>query len=110
MVIKFLTKILFQPDTPGATDDAVSCAIMLEILEVISHSTEKLPNDIIFLFNGGKLKLTFNSSKCDSLNLAEENFMQASHGWITQHPWRHSLRAFINLEGTGSGGVYFCLN
>lgn len=61
--------------SPGASDDAASCCVMLEILRVLSKQEEVNRHSIIFLFNG-----------------AEETPLQAAHGFITQHAWAKNIR------------------
>ena len=73
--------------SPGASDDAASCCIMIETLRALSSADEPFQHGIVFNFNG-----------------AEENILQASHGFITEHPWAQNVKAFVNLEGAGGGG------
>ena len=75
--------------SPAASDDASSCAILLETLRCLSStpSPSLLPYAVIFLFNG-----------------AEEMILPAAHGFITQHSWASEIRAFLNLESAGAGG------
>ncbi|KAJ7986832.1 hypothetical protein DPEC_G00332500 [Dallia pectoralis] len=75
------------PNSPGASDDAVGCAVMLEVLHSLANLSTPLKHGVVFVFNG-----------------AEEDGLMGSHGFITQHPWAKQVRAFINLEAAGVGG------
>ncbi|VVC43662.1 Peptidase M28 [Cinara cedri] len=74
------------PGGPGVSDNGVNCAVMVEILRILAKSPD-LIRPIIFLFNGG-----------------EEIILQASHGFITQHPWSQNAKYIINLDSCGAGG------
>lgn len=58
------------PGGVGAGDDGTMVVIMLEAMRVIAKSNKPTRHPIVFLFNG-----------------AEENPLQASHAFITQHKW-----------------------
>ncbi|XP_050327626.1 endoplasmic reticulum metallopeptidase 1-like isoform X1 [Bactrocera neohumeralis] len=75
-----------KPGSPGSGDDGAMVVIMLETLRVIATTRTPFQHPIIFLFNG-----------------AEENPLQASHGFITQHKWAKNCKALINLDSAGSG-------
>ncbi|GAA5888919.1 hypothetical protein JCM6882_002906, partial [Rhodosporidiobolus microsporus] len=73
--------------SPGAADDLIGVAAMLEALRVMALGERRLTNAAIFLFNG-----------------AEESLQDASHLFITQHPLKDTVRAVINLEACGTDG------
>lgn len=75
------------PGSPGAADDGANCAVMLELLSILSLKEARNRHSIVFVFNG-----------------AEETGLRASHGFITQHKWASDVKTFINLEAAGSGG------
>jgi len=81
------------PNTEGASDDTVSCAVMLETLRAFSQSDpDSLNNGMIFLFNG-----------------AEEGPLGGSHAFIKGHKWKDLAKVVINLEAAGSGLFSFVL-
>ncbi|GAA5843912.1 hypothetical protein JCM11251_002246 [Rhodosporidiobolus azoricus] len=73
--------------SPGAADDLIGVAVMLESLRVMALGERKMTNAAIFLFNG-----------------AEESLQDASHLFITQHPLKDTIRGVINLEACGTDG------
>lgn len=80
--LKLITFVIFGTSIPrkfqiisGAGDDGAMCAIMLETLRVLSQSDKPLKHPVVFLFNG-----------------AEENPLQASHAFITQHKWAKNVK------------------
>lgn len=73
-------------NTEGASDDTVSCAVLIEAFRTLSQTyDEKIRHGVIFLFNG-----------------AEEGGLSGGHAFI-QHRWFPLVKAVVNVEAAGSG-------
>lgn len=63
------------PGSSGAGDAGMMVVIMLETIRVLTKYETELKHPIVFLFNG-----------------AEENPLQGSHAFITQHKWAKDVK------------------
>lgn len=71
----------------GAGDCSSCVGVMLELARGMSQWAHGFKNSVIFLFNTG-----------------EEEGLNGAHSFITQHPWRSTIRFVIDLEAMGIGG------
>lgn len=74
------------PTGPGANDDGVGVATLLETARAIAVS-EPLKNDVIFLFTD-----------------AEETGLLGARAFLAEHPWANEFEVALNFEGRGNGG------
>ena len=71
---------------PGATDDGMGVATLLQMAELFAHPSRRPRRTAIFFFNNG-----------------EEDQLNGAHAYF-EHPWSNLTSTFINLEGAASGG------
>ena len=71
---------------PGATDDGMGVATLLEMAEYLSAPERRPRRTAILFFNNG-----------------EEDQLNGAHAYF-EHPWSNLTSTFINLEGAASGG------
>lgn len=74
-------------ERPGALDDPVIYAIMLDAMRIFVFCPNSLTKDLTFLFSW-----------------SEESILSISQTFVAQHPWTKGIAAFPNLEGAGSVG------
>ncbi|KAI8924427.1 hypothetical protein BC831DRAFT_465617 [Entophlyctis helioformis] len=76
------------PSGPGVTDDGIAIGSMVAVLKSLlnHHCHSPLMYDVIFNFNN-----------------AEEMGLFGATAFV-RHPWFKDVKAFINLEGTGTTG------
>jgi hypothetical protein len=75
------------PTAPGAGDDGVGVAVVLEIARRLKQASPPW-NDVIFLITDG-----------------EELGLLGAERWVEQHPWAQQAKWAINFEARGTRGA-----
>ena len=72
---------------PGANDDAVGVATLLETARALGASDQPLKNDVVFLFTD-----------------SEETGLLGARAFLAEHPWAKEVEVALNFEARGNGG------
>ncbi len=76
---------------PGAADDGIGVATMLEIARLLKSAGQSQPrHPVLLLISDG-----------------EETGLLGARVFVDEHPWAKEVRAAVNLEARGNGGPSF---
>jgi len=76
------------PNSPGASDNGVSLAVLLETARTLAAAETPLKQDVVFLFTD-----------------AEEVGSYGAQAFVEEHRWADSLLLALNFEARGNGGA-----
>lgn len=79
---------------PGAGDDALGCAVILEIARALASDAPPPPRDLILLFTDGE----------EIALLGARAFVHGGDGGAPPHAWASEVALVLNFEARGSGG------
>lgn len=87
---------------PGATDDGMGVATVLQLVDYFSKHTPK--RTVVFNINNGE-EDGLNGAHALVLFIFLDSIRSHLHYFrFLEHPWASLPKSFLNLEGAGSGG------
>lgn len=78
---------------PGAGDDAMGCAAVLEIARALAAGPQSARDLIVLLTDGEEIAL-----------LGARAFLEGGDGRLPPHPWAERVGLVLNFEARGGGG------
>ncbi|KAF1790355.1 Peptidase M28 [Phytophthora cactorum] len=104
VVLEQIMSFGYRPVGTKANEELTPNYLLEQIEEIRAAKPEGVSVDVDVQRPSGAFGLDFIAQFQNIYANVTNILVKAAHGFITQHPWTDTIRAFINLEAAGAGG------